>query len=167
MQLAATATSHIIAKYVPKTNMPFKCHICKLVHVQIGDYNVSIYAPYDLTAINNVIRSTGIHTFLIVGMCPRKNMPAILHIQVLLHCYYSLHIDPTLLHINKTQHNSISICHVTDVYVPWKYAPQIPHVQIIWHAFMGEKYANIYATYEVASINEVAKIAKHRWSWWY
>ena len=37
----------------------------------------------------------------------------------------------------------------------------MPHAKITKHAFMGT-YANIYATYEVASINDVARITAHR-----
>ena len=39
-------TSHAIAMHMLETNMPLKCHICKLVHVQVGDMYVCIYALY-------------------------------------------------------------------------------------------------------------------------
>ena len=35
------------------------CHICQLVHTQIGDNYVSIYASFQLTAINKVTRRPG------------------------------------------------------------------------------------------------------------
>ena len=65
---------HTTAIYVPTTNMSFKCHICKLVHVQIGDNYVSICASYELNAINNFTR-TDIHTFQITGICSWADMP--------------------------------------------------------------------------------------------
>ena len=40
----------------------------------------------------------------------------------------------------------------------------MPHAQITQHAFM-EKHATIYATYEVAPINDVAKIVVHTRGW--
>ena len=55
IQPTATPISHTIAKYVPETNMPFKCHMYVTY--------TSIYASYKLTAINNVTRTTGEHTF--------------------------------------------------------------------------------------------------------
>ena len=47
----ATATSHIITKYVPETNMPLKCYICQLVHVQVSNNYDSIYTSYQLITI--------------------------------------------------------------------------------------------------------------------
>ena len=60
---------HAIAIFVATTNMPLKCHICQLVHVQMPDNYISIYTSYEPTAINNVARDTGIHTFHIIGIC--------------------------------------------------------------------------------------------------
>ena len=63
---------------------------------------------YELIAMNNVIRSTDVHTLHITGICPWTNMPGTLHIYVALHFYYSLHWNPTLqqisIKINKLQH---------------------------------------------------------------
>ena len=39
----------------------YACHI---------DNYVSIYTPYELSAINNVSKSTGMHTVYIAGTCP-------------------------------------------------------------------------------------------------
>ena len=50
--------------------MPIKCHICQLLHAQIWDHSVQIYISYELTAMNNVIRSNAIHAFHITGRCP-------------------------------------------------------------------------------------------------
>ena len=88
--------------------MPLKCHICQLLHVQVWDNYDGIYTLYELTAINNVTRSTGMHAFHIIGICPSTNTSATLHKYFSLHFYCSLHINPTLVHtsikISKLQH---------------------------------------------------------------
>ena len=38
-QLAEISTSHVIAMYIPTTNIPLKCHICQLLHMNIW-YNM-------------------------------------------------------------------------------------------------------------------------------
>ena len=50
-------------------------HIGQLHHVQISDTFITIYASYELTAINNVTRIIGTHTFHIIGTCPSANCP--------------------------------------------------------------------------------------------
>ena len=67
------STSNIFAKcarkkYAPQ--MPYICHTCKLVHVQIQDNYISIYALHELKAINSVTRSPAIPTFHIIAICP-------------------------------------------------------------------------------------------------
>ena len=44
IQPTTKATSHIIAKYVPKTTISAKCHICHLGHVYVWDNYVNTYA---------------------------------------------------------------------------------------------------------------------------
>ena len=68
--------------------------------MQIWDNYVSIYASHELNAINNVTRSTIIHTLHIIGICPWINRHVTLYIYVPLHCYCILHKNPTLLHIS-------------------------------------------------------------------
>ena len=48
-------------KYTPK--IPCICHTSQLIHVQIPDNYVSVYASYKLKAIKTVATSTGVHTF--------------------------------------------------------------------------------------------------------
>ena len=45
-----TFICHAITIYVPTTSVPLKCHIWKLVHVQIQGNCVSMYTWYELTA---------------------------------------------------------------------------------------------------------------------
>ena len=61
------------------------------------DNCVNIYAPYELTAINNVMRDTDIHTFHPIAIWLWTNMSATLHIYFPLHYYCSLHIDPHII----------------------------------------------------------------------
>ena len=68
-----------ILLYMCPTNMPLKCHIYKVVHVQISAKYVSIYTSYELNVINSVTSSTAIHTFHIIGTCPSTNTPATTH----------------------------------------------------------------------------------------
>ena len=96
----ATFIFHAISIYLPTKTIPLKCHICQLSQVHIGHNYIHIYTSYELNAINNVFRSTGVHTFHIIDICPLTNMSAILLIYVTLHFYCSLHIDPTLLHMS-------------------------------------------------------------------
>ena len=56
--------------YLSMRNIPHKCHICHLLHMQMADHNIDMYTSYDLTAINNVAISTGKHAFLITDMDP-------------------------------------------------------------------------------------------------
>ena len=57
IQPTVTATVHITAKDLLETNMPLKCHIYKLVHVQISDNYVNMYTSFELTTISNVSTS--------------------------------------------------------------------------------------------------------------
>ena len=60
----ATGTPQI-AKYVPETNMPLKCHRYATYSYY---FMCSIYKSYELTAINSVISSTVICEFHIFGI---------------------------------------------------------------------------------------------------
>ena len=62
-QPIAIYTSHVIAMYVPETNMSLKYNICRLLM-----WRVSIYALYGLTALNSMNRSTCRHIFHIIGI---------------------------------------------------------------------------------------------------
>ena len=73
-------TAHIIKKKNKSETTPCYCHVHannkyapqmphkQCVHVEIQDNCISIYAPYDLTAINKVTMITGINTFYIIGI---------------------------------------------------------------------------------------------------
>ena len=119
-------------------------YICMYEPDILESMHFSLHA-YELTAIKNMMRSTGIHTFLIIGICPCTNIPAKLHLLVPLHSYCRLHIDPTLLYIwGKKQQNCNSYlpcyCHL---YAKNKYAPQMPHMPFSSCADTRELYQNI------------------------
>ena len=139
--------------------------------------------------MNNVTRSTGVHTFHITGM------PTTLYIYVPLHFYCSLHTDPNYckypleikicdmpkcrshitahisrkmqliyhaitIHVSGT--NLLIICHIS---ISNKYVLQrtkICYMPQLLNVHLWWKYANIHAKYEVASITDVAIIAIHR-----
>ena len=104
--------SHVIVMSVPATNMPLKCQIyaqiqvslCphKLVYVHISlctQSCVSINAIYEITANNNVARSTGIHKFHITGICSMKYIPVTF--TYISNCTTTIYIDCTYMHNNK------------------------------------------------------------------
>ena len=53
--------------------MPHMCQMCQLLYVHILGNQFSIYTLCELTAINNVTMSTGIHTFHITGQICSSN----------------------------------------------------------------------------------------------
>ena len=69
--------------------------------------HVSTCFSYKLTAINNVSRNNGIHTFCITGICPWTNTPVTLHVcptACLLPCTYRPNITK---HIIRTKNFNI------------------------------------------------------------
>ena len=121
IQPIAMHISHITAKicarkkYAPQ--IPHIFYICQLLfHMQISDNYVSIYTPYQLTAINDVTMTTDIYIFHIIGICPRTNMSPTLHIYVLLLFYCSLHIKPQ-------QQTATFNYHVITTYMPFTNMP--------------------------------------------
>ena len=81
----AISTWNSIAMYWPATNMSHNMPYIPNMPMCTYNTNVSINTTYELAAINNVIRSTDIHTFHITGICPCTNM------------YLTSHICPTAL----------------------------------------------------------------------
>ena len=129
---------HILFPYSHATSIPLKCHIWKLVHVQIGDNYVSIHTSYELNAINNVTRITGIHTFHICGICLWTNIPSTLHTYAPMHYYYSLQIDPNYwIYKSKQQQQTATLFTILMAYIcqqknkPLKcHINKLVHVQI-------------------------------------
>ena len=92
------------------------------------------------------------------------------------HCTYNSHCTSTIVYIYIphycTHQSKIKNQKCTAKYVIvntrhlkcHKHATCQNHALITWWAFM-EKHANIHATYEVSSINYVARITVHRWLW--
>ena len=105
---------HMLSLYMGQQQICISiCNIYNLVQVHIWHNYFSTNTSYELNTINNVTRSTAIHTFHIIGICPWTNMPAPLHINVPLHYYCHLQIS----HIS-TQKTSTSLYHVIVMYVP-------------------------------------------------
>ena len=103
IQPNATPTSHNIAKYLPETNMPSNTiympnmQICSC---EIGDNYISRYTSW--THCNQQCHQDHWNIYFThYWHMPLTNMPAILHVYVLLHCYCNLHIEQTLLYTVK------------------------------------------------------------------
>ena len=151
-----------------------QCHVyatyTQLFHVYIWDNYASIYTSNKLIWINYVTRSTGIYTFDITDICSWTNMPGTLDKHVPRHFFCILNIDPTLLHIpikiSKLQHLFSTLLQNMWPQQICPHVPQIGHIPKLLDVHLWEKYANIHATYEVASINDVARIAVHIWWQW-
>ena len=138
---------------------------------QICMYNCTIRHQYICmsTAINNVIRSTGIATFHITGICLSNYACLIAHIFPL-HFYCSLHKDLTLLHIsikiNNLQHLLSYYCKMC---ISNRYVPQMPLISPIpklLNMHLWGEHTNIPVQYKVAPINDIARITVHRQGWW-
>ena len=154
------STWHVIAMYVPETSMPLKCHILfhtfKLVHVQIWDNYVSIFASYELTSINNVTRSIGTCIFKIIVIHLWTNMPPTLQIYIPLHHYCSLQIDPHYC----TQKSKKTVCLLSTKLVPCmchhKYVLKC-HIWKLVHVQIVDNYANIHDSYKLTAIKSVPR----------
>ena len=139
--------NHICAsnKYAPQ--MPHIFQIHQLLCVQTWPHYVSIYTSYELTAINNETRSSGIHASRITGICHWTNMPAPMHIYVPLDFSCNLHTDPNYYtnppHINKLQHIfTILLQNMCQQQICNSNATCMPHARITQYASV-RKYVNI------------------------
>ena len=73
---------------------------------------------YELTGINIVTRSTGIHILHITGICPWWNMPVTFYKHVLEHCLVSLHKGPHIIPKKTKKCNTYFMiyCHICASY---------------------------------------------------
>ena len=83
-------------------------------------------------------------------------MPVTLHIHVPLHYFCSLHIEPTLLRISVKRKKKCPML------LPHTCQQEICHIPKLLNVHLWGKNANVYVTYEVAPINDVARIAVHK-----
>ena len=91
---------------------------------------MSVYMPHMNSMQLTMQQDTLVYMFHNTDICPRTNTPDILHIYVPLHCYCSLHIDPTLLHISvkkKKKQIVTLIYHATATCANNKDPLQMPH----------------------------------------
>ena len=124
-----TCYHHIHAKNWNAPKMPKISQTHQVVQVHIQGNYVSIYASYELTAINNVTRNIVIYTFHTIGIYSWTSMPTTLHTYVPLHCYYSLH-RPNITAYTSTK-NATFIIHAIAIYTVYannKYNSQMPHI---------------------------------------
>ena len=126
----AICTSHVTAMYVPVTNIPLKFHkYAKYPNLFMCTWHsyIIINTSYEITTINSVTRRTGIHTFPIIGTCPKTNIFVTLHIHAPLYYCCSLHTDFTYIFKKPNNCNlwSPSYYHMC---ASNKYAPPIPYI---------------------------------------
>ena len=117
---------HAIVIDVSVTKMLLKCHIYGIYTNQFMhtyEVSISMFMPYMNPLGSIMIRSTHTHTLLIIGICSRTNMPAIVHIYAPLHCYCSLHIN-SALHIS-VKNCIIYFDAIVKMCVSYKQVPQI------------------------------------------
>ena len=135
-QLTSTFISHPIAIYVSPEKMPIKYH---MLHMQtswdaymkeIYQYICHIWRHLQINAITiNKYFAKNNSSYCHI---PWRNMAATLLIYVLMYCYCSLHIDPTLLciSVNKQQTELFS-SHPIAKYVPPENMPTECHMYAI------------------------------------
>ena len=137
--------------------------------MQICKKCVSMYTSYELTPITKVTGTTGMHTFHIIGICPLTKRPTTSHILCpTAHLLWSTNRPKTTAFISKQI--STSIYHATAIHVTAKnksFKCQI-YAKLL-NVHLWGKYANIEATYKVATINDVAGVTVNWWWcwWWY
>ena len=101
MKQSTAANSHMIANYVPKTNVPLKCHI----YATYANKFMCRYETITSTQCNHQCYQNHCYTYIFhYWHMPLKNKPATLCMYVPLHSYCSLHTDPTLLHTSIRNH---------------------------------------------------------------
>ena len=128
---------------------PHTYHICQILHVMISKNCVSIYTSYELNAMNNVTRSTGIHVFHITALCPWTNMPPTLYKYIPLHIYYR-YTPHYCIYPSKIIHWNIILPNYCKIGAITNYALPKPHAQITVHA----------------SIEDVCQYICHIWTQW-
>ena len=132
--------------------------VCKLFHVHIRDKYVCIYASYELSTFNSETRCTSLHTFYIIGICPWTHMPVILQMYVPMHCYQSLHKDPTLLYIQvKSQLNATFTYNAIAIYVPAINTALQCHMCQLANAQIWHNYVSIYNPYRRNAVHNVTR----------
>ena len=140
--------------------MPSNAVYIPLLHSNIWDNFLNLYISYELNVINSVIWSTCIHTFHITDICPwKKYACGIPHIcaTALLSVIFSAHIHQKSISCN------ICLPYYYTIGANNGYVPKIWHMPKLLDMHLWEKYVNIQATYEVAPIYDVARVAVHRW----
>ena len=91
--------------------------------------NVITHTTYGLNAVSNVTRSTGIHTFPIIGICPLNNMLKIAYVCCTALLLQFTYRPPITLHVsNKTTTCNSYLPYYYNRYTNNKCTPQIPHI---------------------------------------
>ena len=148
IQPTAKATSHIIIKNVPATNMLLKCHIyafIPIVNAQVSDNYVS--------TMSNIPHMNSLQSIMWPGPMVYIYFAVLLHASEWIclphYTYMSHYTTATFIY-----HNAAKMCQKQTYPSNVIY---MPHAKITWCESVG-KYANIY---DLTSINLVTKSAVH------
>ena len=90
---ASCERKHVIAMYVPKTNMLLNATYANYCMCRY-DTTMTVYVPHMNPMQSTMSPDTDIHTFQIIAICLWTNMSLTLLIHVPLHYYCGLHINP-------------------------------------------------------------------------
>ena len=120
-----------------------------------------INTSYEFTTINNMTRSTGIHTLHIIDISPWTNMPATLHIYPTALLLTSTYRPIITTHINNIT-NKIYLYDATATFVRTINMSLKCHILKLLNLYLCGKYANKYATYDAVPINNVARTTVHK-----
>ena len=124
-----------IVMYMPKLiydpQMPHLSPIWQLVHVHIWDNHQYIWLAQN--QCNQQCDQEHRYTFHIIGICPWKNIPSIVHACPTALLLWSTYRPPhycTYKSPQKTQQFAMGTLHIISKCAWKKYAPQMPHIQI-------------------------------------
>ena len=122
-QQTVTFNNHAIIIYVPITNMPTKCLICQLCHVQISDNFIWVYKLHMNSLQSTVWPGTLVYIhFILLESTPEQIC--------LLHCTYMSHCTSTVVYIQTTHcctHPS-KVNILQCIFTVYVYAPQMPYI---------------------------------------
>ena len=109
---------------------------------------------HNLTAITSVSKTTGIHTFHMIGTCPQTNMFDTLHIYFPLHYCCSQHIELTLL---CTKVKKDKICDLIVMLLPYLCQHQIWYLNAtntkLVHVHIWDNCVHILTLFELPAVN--------------
>ena len=121
---------------------------------------LSINISYKFTAINNVNRSTAIHTFHVIGIYPLNIMPPTSHMYVPLHYSCSLHINSNVTGHTTTKCN-FKLLWYFHICANNKHALQMLHTSQIWKLVLVKIWGNYVSKYTSCELTTINNVTRH------